>query len=124
MRYVRRYRSFLVFAVLLLVSSVMVVRQVIANQNRHTELREAFILLDTKGYKPQAQRLYQRLLLELEDLPNRALRDDFQRTLVLIDPRTQQPENLIWKYHWTVSRELEKRSEGTLARALKMAEEP
>ena len=46
-----------------------------------------------------------------------------ERTLGLVDPRTQHPENLIWKYHWTVSNELEKRSEGTLARALKMAEE-
>ena len=123
MRFIRRYRSALVFGGLLLFSSVMVVRQVIANQNRHTELREAFILLDTKGYKPEAQRLYQRLLFELEKLPNRALIDDFQRTLGLVDPRTQHPENLIWKYHWTVSNELEKRSEGTLARALKMAEE-
>lgn len=124
MRFLRRYRSFLVFAGLMLLSSVMVVRQAIANQSRHTELREAFILLDTKGYKPQAQRLYQRLLLELERLPNRSLLDDFHRTLVLVDPRTQQGDNLIWKYHWTVSNELEKRSEGTLARALKMAEEP
>ena len=123
MRFIQRYRSALVFGGLLLFSSVMVVRQVIANQNRHTELREAFILLDTKGYKPEAQRLYQRLLFELEKLPNRALIDDFQRTLGLVDPRTQHPENLIWKYHWTVRNELEKRSEGTLARALKMAEE-
>ena|SRR2546421_10880894 len=123
MRFLRRYRSFLVFAGLLLFSSIMVVRQVIANQNHHAELREAFILLDSKGYKPQAQRLYQRLLFDLEKLPNHSLLEDFQRTLVLVDPRTQQPDNLIWKYHWTVSNELEKRSEGTLARALKMAEE-
>jgi hypothetical protein len=49
--------------------------------------------------------------------------DDYQRTLMLVDPAKQDPDNLIWKYHWTVSRELEKRSEGTLQRALKMAEE-
>ena len=42
---------------------------------------------------------------------------------LLVDPATQQPDNLIWKYHWTVSKELEKRSESTLQRALKMAEE-
>lgn len=113
----------MVFAGLLLFSSVMVVRQVITNQNQHTELREAFILLESKGYKPQAQRLYQRLLMELEALPNRSLLEDFQRTLVLVDVRAQQPDNFIWKYHWTVSNELERRSEGTLKRALKMAEE-
>jgi hypothetical protein len=101
----------------------MVVRQIYANQSRHSELREAFILLDSKGYKPQAQRLYQRLISELEQLPNRSLLDDYQRTLMVVDPRTQQPENLVWKYHWTVSNELEKRSEGTLKRALKLAEE-
>ena len=120
----RRYRSLFVFAALLLFSSVMVVRQVIANQNRHAELRESFILLEAKGYKPQAQRLYQRLLIELEKLSNKTLLDDFQRTLVLVDPRIQQPDNLIWKYHWTVSNELEKRGERTLALALKLAEEP
>ena len=122
MRFVRRYRSLLVFAGLLVFCSVMVVRQVLANQNRHTELREAFILLSSKGYKPQAERLFKRLLLELEHLPSRSLLDDFHRTLVLVDPQTPQPDNLIWKYHWTVSNELEKRSESTLARALKMAE--
>jgi hypothetical protein len=101
----------------------MVVRQINVNQSKHAELREAFILLQTKGYKPQAQRLYQRLLLELEHLPSKGLLDDFQRTLMLVDPAVQQPENLIWKYHWTVSNELEKRSDGTLARALRMAEQ-
>jgi hypothetical protein len=49
--------------------------------------------------------------------------DDYQRTLMLVDPATQQQNNLIWRYHWTVSNELEKRSESTLRRALKMAQE-
>ena len=122
MRFLRRNRSLLTFAALLAFCSVMVVRQINANQSKHAELREAFILLQTKGYKSQATRLYQRLLLELEHLPNKGLLEDFQRTLMLVDPSVQQPENLIWKYHWTVSNELEKRSEGTLTRALKLAE--
>jgi hypothetical protein len=43
--------------------------------------------------------------------------------LLLVDPYTDQPSNLVWKYHWTVSHELERRSESTLMRALKLAED-
>ena len=124
MRFLRRNRYFLIFSVLLLFCGLMVLRQIEANQSAHADLREAFILLQTKGYKNEAQRLFQRLLAELEELPNNTLVDDFQRTLTLVDPARQDPENLIWKYHWTVSNELEKRSESTLANALKLAHEP
>jgi hypothetical protein len=57
-------------------------------------------------------------------LPNKALVEDYQRTLTLVDPAKQDSENLIWKYHWTVSNELEKRSESALAKALKLARDP
>jgi hypothetical protein len=123
MRFFRGNRFALIFFVLLIFCSAMVVRQFMVNQSRHVELREYFILLYYKGYREQAERLFKRLMRELEGLPNKALMDDYQRTLMLVDPATQQPNNLIWKYHWTVSNELEKRSEGTLQRALKMAEE-
>ena len=123
MRFFRGNRFALIFFVLLIFCSAMVVRQFMVNQSRHVELREYFILLHSKGYKPQAERLFKRLLRELEGLPNKALMDDYQRTLMLVDPATQQPDNLIWRYHWTVSNELDKRSESTLLRALKMAEE-
>ena len=113
----------LLFFALLVFCSVMVLRQFNTNQSKHIELREAFILLHTRGYTNEADRLYQRLLREMPELPNKRLIDDFQRTLLLVDPYTQQTNNLIWKYHWTVSNELEKRSEGTLQRALKMADE-
>ena len=102
----------------------MVVRQYRSNQSKHVELREAFILLYTKNYQKESRRLYDRLINDIEKLSNRALLDDFQRTLMLVDPATQQPDNLLWRYHWTVSNELEKRSESTLLRALKLADEP
>lgn len=124
MRFFRRNRYFLIFAALLLFCGMMVLRQMAANQSAHTDLRESFILLQTKGYKAEAQRLFQRLLADLERLSNKALVEDFQRTLTLVDPAKQDAENLIWKYHWTVSNELEKRSESTLAKALKLAREP
>ena len=56
-------------------------------------------------------------------LSNKELLDDFQRTILLIDPGAHQQENRIWVYHWTVSNELKTRSERTLMRALKIAEE-
>ena len=123
MRFFQGNRFALIFFVLLIFCSAMVVRQFMVNQSRHVELREYFILLYSKGYKPEAERLFRRLMRELDVLPNKALMDDYQRTLMLVDPATQQPDNLIWRYHWTVSNELEKRSESTLRRALKMAEE-
>jgi len=123
MRSLRRNRFSLVFLALVVFCSAMVVRQFMANQSKHLELREAFILLYSKGYRPEAERLYKRLLRDLEAIPNKTLMDDYQRTLLLVDPMTQQPDNLIWRYHWTVSKELEQRSESTLLRARKLAED-
>ena len=124
MQFFRQYRSILILAAFLALSSVMVIRQMNSNQSRHVDLREAFILLHTRGYRPQSERLYKKLLKDLEDLPTRLLLEDFQRTMTLTDTTRKQPENLIWVYHWTVSNELEKRSEASLKRALKLAEEP
>ncbi len=123
MRLVRHYRLQLLFAGFLVFCSVMVIRQFSLNQSRHLELREAFILLHSRGYEPQAERLYERLLGDLQHLSNKQLLDDFQRTLTLVDPAKADPDNAVWKYHWTVSNELEKRSESSLKRALKLAEE-
>jgi len=124
MSFTRRYRFELVFAAFLIFCSVMVVRQVSTNQSKHLELRESFILLNSRGYRPQAERLYQNLLNEMDRLPDRTLFEDFQRTLTLVDPSRDEPDNLVWQYHWTVSNEVEKRSEANLQRALKLAEKP
>jgi hypothetical protein len=120
---IRQYRSLLLFAGFVVVCSLMVIRQVNINQNRHVELREAFILLQTRGYRVEAGRLFQRLLKDMQNQSDRSLREDFQRTMTLVDPARQQPENLIWVYHWTVSNELERRSEASLKRALKLADQ-
>ena len=123
MRFMRRYKFVLLFLALVVFCSAMVVRQFEQNQTKHIELREAFILLHTRGYTNQAERLYEHLLHDLQDISNKQLMDDFQRTLILVDPSANQPENPIWKYHWTVSNELERRSESTLLRALDLAKE-
>ncbi len=124
MRFLLECKFALIFAAVLTLCSVMVVRQATVNQSAHAELREAFIILHSRGYTNQAQRLYNRLLRAMPDRSNEDLREDFQRTLTLVDPSVQQPQNPVWKYHWTVSNELEKRSESSLARALKLADLP
>ena len=123
MQFLRRNRFSLIFLALLIFCSVMVVRQFLANQSKHLELREAFILLFSRGYRPEADRLLKRLMRDLEDLPDKALMDDYQRTLPLVDPTKKDSDNLIWRYHWTLSNELEKRSVSALVRARKLAEE-
>ena len=123
MRFLRQYRFILLFLALLVFCSVMVLHQINARQSKHVELRESFILLHTRGYTNEAQRLYQKLLLTMPNLSKKQLLDDFQRTLLLVDPYTQQTNNLIWKYHWTVSNELDRQAESTLERAKKLATE-
>ena len=108
---------------LLVIGSVVLIEYLHAGQSRHVEVREAFILLHTRGYTNQANRLYTHLVNEMHTLSNKQLIDDFQRTLLVVDPGANRPDNLIWKYHWTVSNELEKRVESSLVRALKLAEE-
>src|SRR5919197_1513806 len=115
MRWVRRYRFALVFLALLIFCSAMVVRQFMASQSKHVELLEAFILLHSKGHTSEAEQLYTRLLRDIEDLPSKTLLDDYQRTLMLVNPKNQQPEkNLLSRYHVTVGNELKNRSVSTL----------
>jgi len=104
--------------------SVLLIQKAYSRQSRHSEIREAFILLYMRGYTNEANRLYEKLLRDLPSLSNKQVIDDFQRTLLLVDPSSSQPNNLIWKYHWTISNQLEIRSESTLKQALKIAEEP
>ena len=119
----RRHRTAFAFGLILVICSVLVIRQFALNRSHHVELREAFILLEVKGYRTEAQRLYERLLGELPELSEQQLLDDFERTITLVNPLGSDTDNLIWKYHWTVSNEFERRSEKTLERALEMAEE-
>lgn len=121
MYFVRRYRFVLAFLAVLVFCSVMVIRQINLNQGKHVELREAFILLHSRGYTHQAGTLFTNLVNRIPKLSNSQLMDDFQRTIILVDPTIRNEDNLIWKYHWTVSNELEKRSVNTLQRALKLA---
>ena len=123
MIFVRKYRELLLFVALLTCCGMLVVRQSMVNQSRHVELREALILLHTRGYHEEANRVYLRLLDDLTGLSDREMMDDFQRTLTLVNPYEDESENPVWNYHWTVSNKLEKRAESTLKRALAIANE-
>lgn len=122
MTFLRQSRYLLLAMALLVISSVVVIQYVNAGKSRHVEIREAFILLHTRGYTNQAY-LYNHLVTDIYRLSNKQLIDDFQRTLLLVDPGADRPDNLVWKYHWTVSNELERRSESSLVRALRLADQ-
>jgi len=114
----------LLVMLVLLAISIVIVQQVHSRQSRHVEIREAFILLHFRGYTNEAQRLYHKLLNDLQTLPDKQLVDDFQRTLLLVDPTaTNQYNNILWKYHWTVSNEMDNRAESSISRARKLADE-
>ncbi len=123
MRFVQKYLSLGLIVLFFAVSSALVIRQFTVNRTRHAELREAFVLLHSKGYRPEAERLFERLVDQVEDLSDTLLWEDYQRTLTLVDPTRDQPDNLVWQYHWTVSNQLEKRSQSSLSKALRLAKE-
>jgi len=123
MRFVRRYKFVLLFLLLLVPCSYMVAVQKYWNRSKHVELREAFILLSSKGYKEEAQRLYDRLLRDLQTESTDIVMDDYQRTLLLVDPTSSHSESFLWRYQATLGKELDLRNKGPLARALKLAEE-
>jgi cell division protein FtsL len=118
MKFLRRNQYLLCFLAVLVCASVLVVRQFLANQSAHVELREDFILLHDRGEAADCDDLYQRLIQELATLDEKALVDDFERTSLLADSKSPDPQNLVWRYHVSVKKELEKRSEQRLARIL------
>ena len=123
MRFLRRQRFVLLFLGVVVICSVLVLRQFLANQSAHIEMREAFILLQQTGHVKPTERLYQLLVQQLPNMPDMVLVDDLQRTLMLVDPKVQQVDNLIWKYYWAVKHHLDRRTERRVARILKRTEQ-
>ena len=122
MRFARRNRSALIVVAVLLVANVLVLRQYQLNASAHRELREDLILLSETGHPKEAERTYEKLVPRLQHLSDQALLDELARTGALVDEKTPQTDNLVWKYHLAVKRYLEKRAEQRLARAMKRAE--
>jgi len=123
MRFFRGNRFALIFFALLAFCSAMVLSQFMSNHRKHVKSPENFIDRYTQGDREEATRLYGELLRDLEFLPDNTLEDDSRRTLSLVAPTNRQSENLIWRYHETVSSELKKRSERDPRRAGKLGTE-
>lgn len=124
MKLFRRFRYPLLFLLVLSFCSVMILRQARRAVPPHVDRREAFILLFVKGYRTEAEKLYERLLREVPELSNDQLLDDFQRTLQVVnavDPNTTG--NLIFNYHWEVSKQMEVRAADIVERAKRLANE-
>src|SRR5688572_24363151 len=123
MRFLRRNIYPLLFCAVLLLSSVLVVRQYLTNLSAHTELREDFIALHQAGHAKLAEHVYQVLILTFPKLSDSALWEDAQRTGMLIDTKTPEPQSLIWKYHFTVRNELTRRTERRVVRLVQQSEQ-
>jgi hypothetical protein len=124
MRFLRRHRYLLLFLAVLVFGCVMVLNQFIANESAHLQLREDFILLQERGEGRACQQLYQSLIEALPDTSDKILLDDLQRTALLVNSKTPDLDNLVWKYHVSVKKELQRRSEQRLSRAIQRAEKP
>ena len=118
MRFLRRNQYVLCFVAVLVLSSVLVVNQFMANQSAHVERREDFILLHERAETKATERMYQLLIQELPALSDRSLADDLQRTAMLVNPKSSELDNLVWKYYVSVKNELQKRSERRITRVL------
>ena len=124
MQFLRRNQYFLLTLAVLVFSSAMVVQQFLANQSAHAQRLEDFLLLHDRKETQLCERRYQLLVQELPDLNDQALVQDLQRTAMAVDTKTQQLDNLVWKYHVSVRNELKRRSEKRLEAALQRAETP
>jgi hypothetical protein len=122
MRFIRRNQYLLLFASVLVLASVMVLRQFAANQSAHVEMREDFFVLCGRGETKASERFYQLLIQQLPKLNDASLAGDLERTAMLVNSKTLAPGSLIWKYHVSVNNELHKRAEQRIARSLQQAE--
>jgi len=118
MRFLRQNQYVLLFLAVLIFSSVMVIRQFVANQSAHSERREDFIVLHERGEAKACAWLYQRLIQELPGLSDRSLVEDVSRASLVIDPKKPDPENLIWKYFVSAKKELQRRADRRVDRRL------
>ena len=79
---------------------------------------KAAYLLHERGETKSCEHLYQLLVQQLPHLSDRALVQDLQRAAMVVDIKTQQLDNLVWKYYVSVNNELRHRSGKRLAAML------
>ena len=122
MQFLRRNRFVLSFLAILVVCNILLLRQLVANDSAHIELREDFIFLQGSGRRAEAEHFYQLLVASLPNLSERALLDDYQRTMLLLDPQSPKKEDLVSNYNWALKQHIKKRAEQRLSRILKVPE--
>ena len=119
----RRERTLLlVIAAVLFLAAILSIRQVVENQSRHAEMREAFILSFEKGHTADAQRLYDRLKYDLPEEPTRHLINDLERTATIAPTNESPSSNLLVRYHLSLKHEIEKRVQKRFLRERKESE--
>ena len=121
MHFLRRNRYALLTVAVLIFSTALVVQQYLSNESAHTRRVEDFLLLQERGEKESCEHLYQMLVQQLPHLNDRSLVQDLLRTGMVVDAKTQQLDNLVWKYHVSVGNELKHRSEKRLEAVLQGA---
>src|SRR6266436_2228388 len=124
MRFLRQNQYVLLFLAVVVFSSVMIVRQFLANQSAHSQRREDFIVLQDRGDTKTSAWLYQRLIQELPEMSERSLVEDLSRTALLVDPKKPDLENLVWKYYVSVKKELQRRADRRIDRVVAKAQKP
>lgn len=124
MSFFRRNQILLAILAVLILSSVLVVRQFMANDSAHVELREDFFVLQQRNETKAAERVYQLLVQQLPKLSTQALVNDLQRTSMLVETNAADVENLLWKFQVSVDKELQRRSKKRFADALERAQNP
>lgn len=122
MRFLRQYQYTLCFLAVAVFSLIMVFREMMASQSSHVQRREEFLVLQERGQADAADHLYQRLIQEFPELSDGNLADDLQRTALAFDTKTNNTENLVWKYHVSVRNELRHRAEHRLKERMPGAE--
>lgn len=121
MQFLRRNRYPLLILAVLLLSAMLAVRQQQINSSSHARRVEDFLLLHDRNEATARDHIYQILIQELPRLGERDLVSDLERVAMIIDPKTPQMENLVWKYYVSVNNELRHRSEKRLQALLKTA---
>lgn len=77
-------------------------------------MRETFLRLRAKDDPQQLQRLYVDLIEALEKESTESLLDDQRHSSLVVAIADPSHNDLIWKYHCSINREIEKRQKRTL----------
>src|SRR6266704_6081406 len=114
MQFVQRNRYSLLTLAVLFLSAVLAVRQQTLDSSSHARQVEDFLLLHDRNETKACEHIYQVLIQQLPHLAERDLVLDLERTSMVVDPKSPQLQNLVWKYYVSLNNELRHRSEKRL----------